>query len=590
MTFRARVLIACIVVAVAPLTVLTFGIRKEVDRTLTTQYRARVEALTSVIHEDVTRQSQSIDARLTALAEGVAGDAHVRAALLLGEERPEVLDWAGHAMPLAGLDYLMLLDPSGRILSSGHFRNEYDRRAATLDSLLGRTDGPVLVEARTAEGSFLTLARGHAFEMGERRFFLAGGLAVDRRFLDRLARREGAGDLSVTLVRPERSAGSTDSATGAGRGQGSGDRGSELRLHPGDEAMTAELSLPFIDDAASEPVIDTAHVVVTHSLAPLVALEHRMDVWFAGGLLAALMLAALIAQAVSTRVSRPLTQLAGKTRQLDLDRLDVDFRSSRIDEIGTLSRLLGAMVERLKASVAQLKQAERRATVGDMARQVNHDIKNGLLPIRNVVRHLTEVAKRSPAELAPVFVERQGTLDGGIAYLESLASTYARLSPRPERRPSDLNEVVREVACAAAVPVGTRLRTELAAALPRVAADPVVLRRIVENLVVNALESLEGTGEVVVGTHAERGPVGSAVTLRVDDTGRGIEPARVERIFEDFFSTKPEGTGLGLSIVRRLVADLGGRIEVKSEPGRGARFQVELPSLDPGEGANEETQ
>jgi signal transduction histidine kinase len=558
-TFRARVLVASVVVAVAPLAVLTLGIRREVEKRLTAQYRTRIDALTEVIREDVARRGEEVDGRLRALASGVQDDASVRAAVLLGEERPEVLDWAGRAMPLAGLDYLMLLDASGRILSSGHFRNEYDRHAAVVDVLLGGVDGPVLVRARTAEGSFLALARARAFEMGGRRFTLAGGVQVDRGFLDRLARGEQAGGLGVELLRP----------------------GDPSGAAPGPATMRAELALPYVDDVASTATLDTARILVTHSLAPLAALRRGMDAWFLGGTVAALLLAVVIARAVSARVTRPLTELAGKTRRLDLDRLDVDFGSTRRDEIGSLSRLMAAMVERLRASVTQLRQAERRATVGDMARQVNHDIRNGLLPIRNVIRHLTEVARESPAELAPVFAERQGTLDGGIAYLEGLASTYARLTPRADRRPCDLNDVARAVVRGAPAPDGVALRTELDEPLARVAADPVVLRRIVENLVVNALESLEGTGAVVVSTASGRSEEGSTVVLTVADTGRGMDAERVERIFEDFFSTKAEGTGLGLSIVRRLVADLGGRIDVDSTPGRGSRFRVELPALPP---------
>jgi len=558
-TFRARVLVASVVVAVAPLAVLTLGIRREVEERLTSQYRIRIDALTEVIREDVARRGEEVDARLQALAAGVRDDPRVRAAVLLGEERPEVLDWAGRAMPLAGLDYLMLLDASGRILSSGHFRNEYDRRASAVDSLLGGADGPVLVQARTAEGSFLALARARAFEMGGKRFTLAGGVQVDRGFLDRLARGEEAGGLGVQLLRP----------------------GDPAGVAPAPAAMRAELALPYVDDAVPIATLDTARIVLTHSLAPLAALRRGMDAWFLGGIVAALLLAVLIARAVSARVTRPLTELAAKTRRLDLDRLDVDFGSSRRDEVGSLSRLMAAMVERLRSSVAQLRHAERRATVGDMARQVNHDIRNGLLPIRNVIRHLTEVARESPARLAPVFVERQGTLDGGIAYLESLASNYARLSPRADRRPCDLNDVARAVVRDAPAPAGVSLRTELDEPLGRVAADPVVLRRIVENLVVNALESLEGAGTVVVSTQGGRNGEGPVVTLVVSDTGRGMDADRVERIFEDFFSTKADGTGLGLSIVRRLVADLGGRIDVDSTPGRGSRFRVELPALDP---------
>lgn len=569
MSFRTRVLLASVVVALAPLGLLTLGIRHEVEKRLTAQYRTRVETAIAAVREDVRRQGEAVDTRLGALASGLEDDATVRAPMLHGEEVPAVIEWAGNAMPLAGLDYLLVLDPSGRVLSSGHFRNEYDRRTGTLARVMEDARGPVLVRARTAEETFLALARSRALELGGRRFLLLGGVSADRGFLDRLQRGQEADGLTVSLVRP----GATDSGTAAA--------GEPPRVPPAAAAITAELPLPWVDDAGADATRDTARIVVTHSLAPLAALQRGMDVWFVAGLVGALLLAVVIAQVVSTRVSRPLTELAHKTRRLDLDRLDVDFRSSRRDEVGTLARLMGAMVERLRASVTQLKQAERRATVGDMARQVNHDIKNGLLPIRNVVQHLAEVARSSPSELAGVFAEREGTLAGGIGYLDGLASTYAKLSPRSDRRPTDLNEVARTVVRDAAVPAGAMLRGDLDPLLPRVAADPVVLRRVVENLVVNALDSLDGGGSVVVATATRRDGGPTLATLTVTDTGSGMDAERVERIFEDYFTTKPTGTGLGLSIVRRLVADLGGRIDVESEPGRGSRFRVELPALEP---------
>src|SRR5690606_33564984 len=100
---------------------------------------------------------------------------------------------------------------------------------------------------------------------------------------------------------------------------------------------------------------------------------------------------------------------------------DVPLATQRRDEIGPLSRLLDRMVQRLRESARQLRDAERRATVGDMARQVNHDVRHGLLPIRNVIHHLAEVADTSPARLPTVFAERAGTIEAGIGYLEKLA-------------------------------------------------------------------------------------------------------------------------------------------------------------------------
>ena len=93
---------------------------------------------------------------------------------------------------------------------------------------------------------------------------------------------------------------------------------------------------------------------------------------------------------------------------------------------------------------ARIGDMERRIAIGDLARQVNHDVKNGLAPLRNVFRHLTQVARDKPGELPQVFTERQRTVESSINYLETLAANYAKLSPQSERKATDVNVVVRE--------------------------------------------------------------------------------------------------------------------------------------------------
>jgi signal transduction histidine kinase len=126
------------------------------------------------------------------------------------------------------------------------------------------------------------------------------------------------------------------------------------------------------------------------------------------------------------------------------------------------------------------------------------------------------------------------------------------------------------------------LELQLAESLPTVLADAVVLRRIVENLVDNAVDALESRpGRVTIATTlVEGGQEVTRVSLTVTDTGRGLSEEQQARIFDDFYTTKPEGTGLGLSIVRRLVMDLMGTVQVRSEEGRGSRFIIELPASD----------
>jgi two-component system, NtrC family, sensor histidine kinase AtoS len=165
-----------------------------------------------------------------------------------------------------------------------------------------------------------------------------------------------------------------------------------------------------------------------------------------------------------------------------------------------------------------------------------------------------------------------------VAYLENLATSYARLTQSANREICDVNASIRTSLGDAVSGADPRVRLELGGEPLRVHADAVALRRIVENLTVNAIESLEnGSGTVTVRTWRDGKPDGANIIIAIADTGRGIAAQELDRVFDDFYTTKPHGSGLGLSIVRRLVADLGGRIRIDSVPGRGTTFLIELP-------------
>ena len=488
MKFRTRLLIAFGVVVMVPLLVFGLGIRREMAKQVSAEYERRVATLVSVINADIARENDRIGARLAALKSSLALDNSFRNVVVRGTERAYVLDYAGDAMRLAGLDFLQIQDDEGRVVSSGHFRNEYDRLGPALPG-----PGPALVRAAAAEGAFLALVTSDTVRTASRRFRLIGGVAVDSQFLARLARDP---ELGVGLSLP-RDTTNADSA----------------------KLVVGELTLPYVDATDGPGRVEQARIVVTRSAALLTALQRNVDLWFAAAVLVAALAALLLAGWLSTRISEPV---------------------------------------------------EARIAIGDIARQVNHDIKNGLAPLRNVFRHLIQVARDKPAELPQVFSERQGTVESSINYLETLAANYAKLSPQPERKATDVNTVVRETVGASSV------RTKLAEGLPPVSADALVLRRVIENLVSNALDSFDGkTGTVTVTTEGAKG----VVRIAVSDTGRGMSKAELERAFNDFYTTKAGGTGLGLSIVRRLVLDSNGSLQVESEPGQGSTFTVEIPIL-----------
>jgi signal transduction histidine kinase len=336
--------------------------------------------------------------------------------------------------------------------------------------------------------------------------------------------------------------------------------------------------VPLIRSDAGAPLqVVPATLEVVQPLTPLQALLRSADSWFlftaAGTGVAALLLAVW----VSSRISRPLSALADKAAVLDLDRLDVDFDAGT-DGVGRLSRLLGDLATRLRTSTGRIREAERRATVGDLARQINHDIKNGLIPLRNVMRHLEQVSRDDPAALPAIFAERRQTVDSSIAYLETLATSYQRLTPAIHRRACDLNALVGEVVRAAQGHQSIEFETDLTS-VPAVEGDPLAFRRILENLIANAVDSLESRpGRVTVSTRAvARDGEPPFARLAVADTGRGMSADETKRIFDDFYTTKDGGTGLGLSITYGIVLEHGGTISCDSTLGQGTPCSLTMP-------------
>jgi signal transduction histidine kinase len=564
-SFRTRLFLAIVLAVLVPLGALALGVRREMDRRLTAEYESRVGSLASVIETDLTRESATVAGRLRALATDLVRDNRFRLAALQGDpsSRQYLLDYAGGAMRLSGLSMLQVQDSAGRIVSSGHFRNQFDQLQPELPRLLSMAgDTIVLVRTRTPEAALLALARIDSFRVGGKRFSLAGGIEAELWLRRGLAPDpEVAVSLSYPGVEPRKSSA---------------------------RRVLREVRLPYLDLLGGSGVaIDTARFVVTQSLGTLEALRHSVNRWFLVALALTVAVAVVGAAWLSARISRPLQELATKTSGIDLDRLDQSFETDRPDEIGALSRLLAAMIDRLRNSSARLREAERRAAVGELARQVNHDIKNGLAPIRNVLRHFSQVVQQDPQLLPGVFEARRGTLESSVEYLDTLARNYDRLSPGLDRRPCDVNAIVEQVLRNTASD-GTTLHAQLAERLPCALGDTLMVRRILENLVGNALDSVAGTagGTVTVSTEEvatanER----ERVRITVTDTGPGMNRLELNRAFDDFYTTKPGGTGLGLSIVRRLILDLNGTLRIETEPGRGTRVMVELPSVPTGDAA-----
>jgi signal transduction histidine kinase len=545
MTFRARLTLALLALAIVPLLVLGYGVRLEMGTRLDDEAARRVNAAGSAVgtrlHETLLAERK----RLESLAADLARDDRFRLALAdeRSAERRWLLDWASTTMGPAGFVVLQLQDSAGRILSSGHFRNDFDRIAPAI--VEPATLSLAVLDARTAESPVRALVSSAPFTARGARFSLTGGARFDS---SRVAALSPDGSVASVLRRLD------TTVTG------------------GDFAVD---TLAYVDDAGGTGAgyVEVALLIDTRATA---ALKAGVTRWLLFTLGATLLVAVAIAAVLGRVISAPIVELSGRTARLDLDRLDQRFATGRDDELGALERTLDALAQRLRTSVARLREAERAAATGDLARQVNHDIKNGLAPIRNVIRHLAQVAEREPVTLPTVFLERRGTLESSVEYLDALARNYARLSPSLTRATTDPRPIVLEVARAVS---GATVELRVPEQLPPVRADAVVLQRILDNLVSNAVDALEGKpGTVTIGAGAVGEGAEQRVRFTVADTGRGMTREELKRAFDDFHTTKPAGTGLGLSVVRRLLTDVGGSVKADTAPGEGTTFTVEIPA------------
>jgi signal transduction histidine kinase len=553
MSFRARLTLWLLAIAVVPLAILGYGIRREMTTRLDDEAARRVDAVRVSLTSGLSATIAADRARLQSLASDLTADNRFRIGLA-NEDSPErrwLLDWASGSMKLAGFAVLQLQDSAGRVLSAGQFRNDYDRVAPALPRAIDASPiHAAVVDARTPDGTVRALATTASFIVRGERFTVVGGAAFDS---VRVARLSTDGSVAVLL------------AIGSAP-------------LPGD-AVTAD-SLAYVGEAAADRTAGTvvARLVLIPDTGPTRALKAGVARWLLITLGGTLFLAIIVAAFLGRLISAPIAELAGRTASLDLDKLDQKFGTGRDDELGALERTLDALTGRLRTSVARLREAERAAATGDLARQVNHDIKNGLAPIRNVLRHLAQTAERDPATLAAIYAERRGTLESSVEYLDDLARTYARLSPTPGRGVTDPHPVIMEVARGVSAVTVDVLIPDV---LPKIRADAVVLHRILDNLVSNAVDALEGKPGTVSVT-AE--PIGSGAERRVrfavSDTGRGMTRAELDRAFNDFYTTKAAGTGLGLSVVRRLLTDVGGSVKADTAPGEGSTFTIEIPAAE----------
>ncbi|HKJ08648.1 MAG TPA: ATP-binding protein [Gammaproteobacteria bacterium] len=346
-------------------------------------------------------------------------------------------------------------------------------------------------------------------------------------------------------------------------------------LKPGDHVL--DLSRPI--EVAGRRVGTVLLGLSTRSMDT--ALEKTRD---AGLLfiLMALVVGSVAAWALSMIVTRNLHILISAVRRIAKGDLDVRVNVNSRDEVGILARAFNGMVASLQRTSREVSrehekrtEAERLACVGELAASIAHEIRNPLAAVVNAVP-LLDSEKLDPEDHA----EALNIINAESRRLQRILEDFLRFSRMREPQPvvgdlgGLLEEVSQSVAHDPAVPATVGIRCHVPAGPCRASYDPDLLRQVLWNLLLNAIQAMPEGGTVDISTETLDGQV----RVTIADTGTGIPHDIIDKVMRPFFTRRGDGTGLGLAIVQRILMQHGSKLSIDSEPGHGTRVTFQLPA------------
>jgi two-component system sensor kinase FixL len=241
------------------------------------------------------------------------------------------------------------------------------------------------------------------------------------------------------------------------------------------------------------------------------------------------------------------------------------------EHAGTLKKIIE---ERTK----QLKDTERLAAIGQTAGMVGHDLRN---PLQTVIGELylarCEVESLPESELKNNLQESIHVIEEQATYMDKIVSDLqAFVRPvKIDKKPINLKELVTAVLASVAIPTNIKAQTHIKEDFPQVKADPHLLKRVLINLLTNAVQAMPDGGKLTLSAQVDSQ---GQVVITVVDTGVGIPEEIKPQIFTPLFTTKPRGQGFGLAVCKRVIEAHGGSISFESTAGKGAKFTIQFPA------------
>jgi signal transduction histidine kinase len=283
----------------------------------------------------------------------------------------------------------------------------------------------------------------------------------------------------------------------------------------------------------------------------------------------------VLATLLTRRTTRTLVRLAAAAEAVSSGQLDQRVEEVSGDEVGRVARAFNSMTESLQRTLSELSQRRALAAVGEFAASLAHEVRNPLTSIRLDLQQVEEKLPDDDVKVRELLGRALGEIErvdrSVTGALRVARSGSVRLQPVDVRQPLD-------AALHAAAPEfksrSARLEPGVIPEQPIwVNGDSGALEQLFLNLLLNAAQSIDsgGSGRTTVE------PGDGRVLISIRDSGRGIAAEDLEKVFDPFYSTRPEGTGLGLAIARRIALAHGGALEIESQPGAGTTVRVRLP-------------
>lgn len=284
----------------------------------------------------------------------------------------------------------------------------------------------------------------------------------------------------------------------------------------------------------------------------------------------------LVAVLASDAISKPLSLIQQRLSNINLGHVNKPIDYTSRDEIGAIVNAYNAMVSKLADSEKKLAQTERELAWRQMARQVAHEIKNPLTPMKLSIQHLSRAWQEQAKSLDRMFPRVMKTLLVQIETMVRIANSFSEFAKMPEPSKSHviLNDILLEVVDLFAQTEEAMWLIDIPPKKFAVYADRDQLSRCFNNLIKNGLQAIEQDGIMHISMEIQ----GEWAKVEIRDNGKGIPLEIQERVFEPSFSTKSSGMGLGLAMVKRIIELCDGRIYFSSIINEGTSFFIELPS------------